>query len=199
MSTVLLPPKPLETDMASGSGWRFTSPLSQSTPGLSMGSVSRSVGSSAPARTAMIVTAASRAPAAPRQCPKYDLVEDTGMGWLRPRKAALVGIGLGNVVQRRARAVGIHIADLIAAHLRHVHGKVDAVGQSASLLLRRGGVKSIVGHGPSAQHRQNVGVARAGPGQRLEDENSGPFAQVQALAILIERESRGLGLRLEAS
>src|ERR1700691_262358 len=87
MSTALLPPKPLETDMASGSSWRFTSPLSQSTPGLSMGSASRSVGSNAPERTAMIVIAASNAPAAPRQCPKYDFVEDTGMGRLRPRKA----------------------------------------------------------------------------------------------------------------
>ncbi len=87
MSTVLLPPKPLEADIASGSGWRFTSPRSQSTPGLSMGSVSRSVGSSAPERMAMIVMAASKAPAAPRQCPKYDFAEDTGMGWFRPRKA----------------------------------------------------------------------------------------------------------------
>ena len=39
MSTVLLPPNPLEADMASGSACRFTSPRSQLTPGLSMGSV----------------------------------------------------------------------------------------------------------------------------------------------------------------
>src|SRR5580692_2641255 len=70
MSAVLLPPNPAETDMASGSTSRRTFPRSHSTPGLSIGSVSRSVGSNAPQRTAMIVIAASNAPAAPRQCPK---------------------------------------------------------------------------------------------------------------------------------
>src|SRR5579863_5631181 len=88
MSAVLLPPNPAETDIASGSGWCRTPPRSQFTLGLSMGSVSRSVGSSAPRRTAIIVMTASSAPAAPRQCPKYDFVEETGTGWLRPLKAA---------------------------------------------------------------------------------------------------------------
>src|SRR5580658_7981803 len=61
MSAELLPPNPAETDMASGSASRRTSPRSHSTLGLSMGSVSRSVGSSAPERTAVIVIAASNA------------------------------------------------------------------------------------------------------------------------------------------
>ena len=54
MSAALLPPNPAETDIASGTSWQRTFPLSQSTLGLSIGSVSRSVGNSTPQRTAMI-------------------------------------------------------------------------------------------------------------------------------------------------
>src|ERR1035437_3596300 len=70
MRTVLLPPNPADADSASGRGWRRTAPRSQFTPGLSMASVRRRVGNSASQRMAVIVIAASNAPAAPRQCPK---------------------------------------------------------------------------------------------------------------------------------
>ena len=117
MSTVLLPPKPLEADMARGSGWRLTSPLSQSTPGLSMGLVSRSVGSSAPARMAMIVMAASERTGRAQAVSEIRFCRRHGNGKVAFAESGFVGLGLGTIVQRCASAVSIHIPDVIAAGL----------------------------------------------------------------------------------
>ena len=122
MSAVLLPPNPAETDMASGNASRSTSPCSQFTLRLSMGSVSRSVGSSTPQRTAHDRDGRLQRSSRAQTVSEIRLRRRNRNGAAASAKDGFVRVGLGNIVEGRARAVGIHVSYLFASDLRLFDG-----------------------------------------------------------------------------
>ena len=99
----------------------------------------------------------------------------------------LDGPRLGHVAELGAGAVGVDVVDVVGIEPGVLEGQLHGHGRAGAFGMRGG---DVVGVGRAAGAEQ-LGVDRraalAGVLELFEDEDAGPFAEDEAVAVLVER------------
>ena len=111
---------------------------------------------------------------------------------------ALDGGGLDRVVERGGGAVGVDVVHLVRRQAggtdRHAHGRLRA----QPFGVGGGEVKRVAGGAVAGQLGVGPGPAGGGVLGRFQHQDAGPFAENEAVAILVERPAGVLGIVVEA-
>ena len=107
----------------------------------------------------------------------------------------LVGDRLGNVVQVRARTMGVDVQIvLLRIEAGFLQRERDGAGLGGTVRTRCGGVVGVAGVAVAHHLAVDLGAARQGVVQGLEDEDGGAVAHHEALPVRVERKGGVLGV-----
>ena len=102
------------------------------------------------------------------------------------------GLGFGDVAERRAGAVGVDVLHVLGIDVGVAQGELHGHGRAGAFGVRGGDVVCVGGVADAQEFGVDRGVAFLGVFEFFQNQGPGPFAQNEAVAILVEGTAGGL-------